>query len=85
MSTAIQKAVEIAKGQTALARLCGVTPQAVQKWVSQGYVPPKRVPAVVKAIDFKISYHEFDSLLYPPEYLIPCPPANTANTQNAGS
>jgi DNA-binding transcriptional regulator YdaS (Cro superfamily) len=80
--TAIQRAVDIAGGQTALARLCGVTPQAVQKWESQGYVPHRRVPQVVRAIDFKMSYHEFDSYLWPIDYRPPCPSANTANTQS---
>jgi len=46
METGIQKAVRLAGSQTALGEGVGLTPQAVQKWVDQGYVPVKRCRAV---------------------------------------
>ena len=41
--TAIQKAAEVAGGQSALARFLKVTPQAVQKMCAIGRVPAERV------------------------------------------
>jgi len=46
METGVQKVVRLAGSQTALAVRMGVTPQAVQKWVDQGYVPADRCRAV---------------------------------------
>jgi DNA-binding transcriptional regulator YdaS (Cro superfamily) len=42
METGIKKAVRLAGNQTALAVPLGVTPQAVQKWVAQGFAPAER-------------------------------------------
>jgi DNA-binding transcriptional regulator YdaS (Cro superfamily) len=36
--TGIERVVRLAGSQTALARILRVTPQAVQKWVAQGFV-----------------------------------------------
>lgn len=38
MKQALNKALSIAGGQTALAKIAKVKPQAVQQWVKQGYV-----------------------------------------------
>lgn len=37
--TGIERAVEIAGSQEALAKACGVQQPAVSKWVKQGYAP----------------------------------------------
>ncbi len=48
-AAAIIRAVDKAGGQSALARILGVRPQAVQKWCASGVVPPLRVLAVEAA------------------------------------
>jgi len=40
--TGIQQAVEAVGDQSALARLLGVAPQAVQSWVDKGFAPVGR-------------------------------------------
>jgi hypothetical protein len=44
--TGIGEAVIRAKGQTSLAKLIGVRPQVVQRWVRVGYVPDEWVEKV---------------------------------------
>lgn len=39
MNSGLEKALRLAGGQTALANIVGLTPQAVQKWVSLGSFP----------------------------------------------
>ncbi len=46
---ALEKAISKAGSQSALARACGVSQQAVQQWVSAGKVPATRVQSVVSA------------------------------------
>lgn len=41
--TGIQKAIDAAGSETALAEVMGVTQQAVSKWKSKGYVPLRPV------------------------------------------
>lgn len=48
-TTAVQSAVAAAGSQTNLAKALGITPQAVQRWVTQGYVPAFRVIEVAAA------------------------------------
>lgn len=45
----VDSAIAVAGSQTGLARSLGIRPQAVQRWVSQGYVPPFRVIEVSRA------------------------------------
>lgn len=47
--TGIERAVQQAGGQDALAKACGVTQPAVSRWVHQGWVPAKRWVAVTTA------------------------------------
>ena len=49
--TGIDKAVEIAGGQVALATKIGVTQQAISEWVGFGYVPDGRIDDVLNAVD----------------------------------
>ena len=58
-ATALKRAVEMSGSQSSLARACGVTPQAVQQWVSSGMVPIGRVKAVVDACDGKLKPYDF--------------------------
>jgi len=65
---ALFKAIEIAGGQAALARFCGVSQPSVHKWLkrSQG-IPAERVLAVERATGGKISRHELRPDIYPRE------------------
>lgn len=55
--TAIQRAIKAAGGQTALARVLEVTPQAVQQW-GKTVAPPERCIAIEKAIDGAVTRYE---------------------------
>jgi DNA-binding transcriptional regulator YdaS (Cro superfamily) len=48
---ALQTAIDVAGGQSALARYCGVAQQVVWNWLnrSAGEVPPDRCPAIEQA------------------------------------
>lgn len=61
----MQKAAEVAGGQSALARILGVTPQAVQRWCFTGKPPAERVLDIEKIVDSKVSRHELRPDLYP--------------------
>jgi DNA-binding transcriptional regulator YdaS (Cro superfamily) len=59
----ICKAAKAAGGQSALARLLKVTPQAVQKMCASGRVPAERVLEIEKATG--VSRHDLRPDLYP--------------------
>jgi len=63
----IKRAVQIAGGQSALARFIGVKPQAVQQWVASGRVPPVRVPRIVEAVGGAVSHHDLRPDIFPRE------------------
>lgn len=50
---AISRAADIAGGQSALARILGCTPQAVQRMCASGRVPAERVLKIEKATGVK--------------------------------
>jgi DNA-binding transcriptional regulator YdaS (Cro superfamily) len=54
----IQAAIKYAGGQTAVARICGVTPQAVNKWLKKGRVPSEQCLKIELAIDSKVSCND---------------------------
>ncbi|WP_017521980.1 MULTISPECIES: YdaS family helix-turn-helix protein [Pseudomonas] len=60
---AIRRAVQAAGGQSALARILQVTPQAVQKMCASGRVPAERVLEIEKATG--VSRHELRPDIYP--------------------
>lgn len=60
---AICRAVRVAGGQSALARILHVTPQAVQKMCARGRVPAERVLEIEKATG--VSRHELRPDIYP--------------------
>lgn len=62
---AIERAVEKAGGQQALADLCGVKYQAVQKWIRGKRVPAERVLAIESATG--VSRHDLRPDIYPTE------------------
>lgn len=51
---ALDKAVEIMGSQTALARACGVKPQAVQQWVASGMCPLRRAVEIERLTDGEV-------------------------------
>jgi DNA-binding transcriptional regulator YdaS (Cro superfamily) len=65
----IERAVEVAGGQQALAEKLGVKYQAVQKWI-RGVVPAERVLAIEEATG--ISRHELRPDIYPRDALRTC-------------
>lgn len=60
---AIERAVERAGGQQALAEMCGVKYQAVQKWIRSKRVPAERVLTIESATG--VSRHELRPDIYP--------------------
>ncbi len=65
MSTSVIRLVELAKGQSNLARALNVRPQAVQQWVRSGRVPPERVLDAARVVDFAVTPHELAPKFYP--------------------
>jgi DNA-binding transcriptional regulator YdaS (Cro superfamily) len=62
-----QRAADAAGGQSALARLIGCTPQAVQKMCATGHVPAERVLQIEAAVGAQVTRHELRPDLYPHE------------------
>ena len=63
--SAIRRASIVVGNRSALARLLGVTPQAVQSWCATGVVPAKRVLDIERATDGEVTRHELRPDLYP--------------------
>lgn len=66
MENGIEKAVRLAGNQTKLALGVGVTPQAVQKWEKQGYVPAtkKRCETIETFLDHQVTRAELNPEVY---------------------
>lgn len=62
-----KRAANAAGGQSALARLIGCTPQAVQRMCATGHVPAERVLQIEAAVRANVTRHELRPDLYPPE------------------
>lgn len=65
MSSPVFRLVELARGQSNLARGLNVRPQAVQQWVRAGRVPAERIIEAARFVDFSVTPHELDPTLYP--------------------
>lgn len=65
MEYALKKAVEIAGGQTQLARQIGVSQPAVWNWLNKSPIPAEHVLPVEKATG--VSRHELRPDIYPIE------------------
>lgn len=61
---ALEKACEVMGGQSALARACGVSPQAVQQWVGVGQCPAKRAAEIERATWGKVRCEQLRPDLY---------------------
>jgi len=73
METGIAKAVRIAGNQSVLGRLLGLTPQAIQKWEAQGYVPSERCREVETKLNGQVTRYELNPAVFgdAPECLKP--------------
>lgn len=73
METGIAKAIRIAGNQSALGRLLGLTPQAVQKWESQGYAPADRCREIEEKLSGQVTRYELNRSVFgdPPEVAHP--------------
>ena len=67
--TPLQKACRLAGGPAELARRCGVSRQAVHKWMRR--VPTERVPDIVRATDGGVSAHELRPDFFPVGFALP--------------
>jgi len=63
--TPIRRAAYLCGGQTALAAILGVKPQAVQQWVAKGHVPPSRAIQIEQATSGQVTRHDLRPDLYP--------------------
>jgi len=64
MSSILQRAVELAGGQTALAKRIGKTQGHISKWLQRDFIPPDAVLAIERATG--IPRHELRPDIYPP-------------------
>lgn len=64
--TPIQKAIRIAGGQAAMARLLGVKPQHVQAYVKYNRAAAKRVLDIERACGGEVSRYELRPDIYGP-------------------
>jgi DNA-binding transcriptional regulator YdaS (Cro superfamily) len=62
--TGIDKAVRLAGSQTALANLLGLSPQAVQKWVVQGFPPGRRCRKIEDALNNEVTRYELNPVVF---------------------
>jgi DNA-binding transcriptional regulator YdaS (Cro superfamily) len=61
---ALRRAVKVAGSATNLARMCGVTSQAVDQWLMRGRVPVARVLCIEQSTG--VARHELRPDIYPP-------------------
>jgi DNA-binding transcriptional regulator YdaS (Cro superfamily) len=64
-SDSIKQAIEIAGGQAALARKCGVAQPTVFAWLKKGFVPPRKVLLVEQITG--VSRCRLNPMIYPQE------------------
>lgn len=75
MSSALERAIEIAGGLSALAERIGgsVKPQHIINWRNRG-VPVDRVKEIVRAVEGRVSPHELAPEIYPKGFEFPATP-----------
>lgn len=65
MKCSIEKSVQILGGQSALARLIGVSQPAVHKWRKTGIVPVRRAISIARATGWEITPHDLRPDVFP--------------------
>ena len=69
--SAIERACDAVGGQVKLADAIGVTPQAVNQWVSRQVVPVDRVREIVRAVENKVTAHDLAPSIFPKGFTFP--------------
>lgn len=64
MENGITKAIRLAGTQTALGALVGLTPQAIQKWAAQGWVPGERCREVEELLRGEVTRYELNPQVF---------------------
>lgn len=65
-TTALEKAIHLAGGQSSLGRLCGLRQGHVWNWLNrEGRVPAENVLVVCAVVDWQITPHELRPDIYP--------------------
>lgn len=64
--SALERAIEVAGGLSALAFRLGVKPQVVHNWRKRG-IPPQRVLEIERATQGLVTRHQLHPDLYPQE------------------
>ena len=64
METGIAKAIRLAGSQTALGNMLSLTPQAIQKWAAQGFVPADRCREVEEKLGGKVTRYELNTQVF---------------------
>ncbi|QOY96360.1 helix-turn-helix domain-containing protein [Massilia sp. UMI-21] len=64
METGIAKAIRLAGSQTALGNMLGLTPQAIQKWATQGFVPADRCREVEEKLGGQVTRYELNASVF---------------------
>ena len=63
----IKRACEVVGGQSNLAKIIGVSPAAVNKWLKKGEPPAERVLQIENATSREVTRHQLRPDLYPEE------------------
>lgn len=61
----IQNIIQMAGGQTALAKAIGLKQGHVSYWVKAGKIPTDHIIAVSGAVNWRITPHQLNPLAYP--------------------
>jgi len=86
MESGIAKAIRLAgDSQTALANLLGLTPQAVQKWAAQGFVPGDRCREVEAKLGGQVSRYELNPAVFGDDPTLDNPARRQAEDSHAAT
>lgn len=61
----IKRAIKAAGTGVALAKMLGVTPQAVSQWAKGAAIAPERIIDIARATNWTVTPHELNPALYP--------------------
>ena len=64
METGIAKAIRLAGSQTALGKMLGLSPQAIQKWAAQGNAPGERCREIETLLDGQVTRYELNPAVF---------------------
>lgn len=84
MNLGVQKAVDLAGGQTALAKLMGVKQGHVWKWLRMEQIPAERAIQMELATNGRVTRQELRPDLWPHERILPALPVRRQSLQMEG-